>query len=98
MSDQKLKDYIKLIHEGCDENKEKDIEKMDWTFNMNKDEKIAKDVIEQQVMKNTDGQIKFETGIVLFKIHDLRLRDHEAIFQANLNCKQVVYLFIVEDD
>jgi len=36
-------------------------------------------------------------GIVLFKIHDLRIRDHEAIMEANINCQQVLYLFVTED-
>lgn len=45
-----------------------------------------------------EGDIQYETGVVLFKIHDLRLRDHEAIFQANVCCRQVVYLFVVEDE
>jgi len=39
----------------------------------------------------------FQVGIVLFKIHDLRIRDHEAIMEANINCQQVLYLFVTED-
>ena len=37
-----------------------------------------------------EGNIQYETGVDLFKIHDLRLRDHEAIFQANVCCRNVV--------
>ena len=35
---------------------------------------------------------------MLFKIHNLRVRDHEAIREANLSCRHLIYLFVMEDD
>jgi len=43
------------------------------------------------------SQQSFEVGVVLFKIHDLRTRDHESILIANQNCAHVLYIFVLED-
>lgn len=75
-----------MLHEGTEEQKEepKEIEKRDWTFKMN----ITTN--ENEHINANNGEIKYETGLVLFKLHDLRLRDHEAIFQANVCCHNVI--------
>eukprot|EP00801_Mesodinium_rubrum_P001848 Mrub_01848.p1 GENE.Mrub_01848~~Mrub_01848.p1 ORF type:complete len:615 (-),score=136.25 Mrub_01848:105-1838(-) len=92
LNNNNMKTNMKSITKNDDEYNAKD-DKND-NYDSIGSSKLNSNRISDSTNKSED---KFTVGIVLFKLHDLRIRDHEAILEANLNCQQVIYLFVMED-